>query len=239
MLRPRLELGLGGFDKTRITDHVNRCRGHDFRGMNQTFMRGCRLSLSRDLPRMARGSDRVGGNTRLCCWNHPAHIPDIGRSDHCFPSMAKRDDEIAKSLAGLRFYSATSVVTGDVVFAQRRLYSGSEVAVGVIEGDRAEPLQIGLHGFVERRVGQQIGDGAEDPELDLRFGHHRRPSQVGETITLTDSVDGGVGIAFRKGDEELRTRVNEALAEIMEDGTYDKMAAAYFDFDITPPHARD
>jgi lysine-arginine-ornithine-binding protein len=64
-------------------------------------------------------------------------------------------------------------------------------------------------------------------------------AQVGETITLTDSVDGGVGIAFRKGDEELRTRVNEALAEIMEDGTYDKMAAAYFDFDITPPHARD
>ncbi|MDM7458671.1 MAG: transporter substrate-binding domain-containing protein [Paracoccus sp. (in: a-proteobacteria)] len=64
-------------------------------------------------------------------------------------------------------------------------------------------------------------------------------AQVGETITLTDSVDGGVGIAMRKGDDALRTRVNEALAEIMADGTYATMAEAYFDFDITPPHARN
>jgi lysine-arginine-ornithine-binding protein len=64
-------------------------------------------------------------------------------------------------------------------------------------------------------------------------------AQVGETITLTDSVDGGVGIALRKGDDELRNRINAALAEIMEDGTYNELAAAYFDFDITPPHARN
>lgn len=63
--------------------------------------------------------------------------------------------------------------------------------------------------------------------------------QVGETITLTDSVDGGVGIAMRKGDEALRLRVNEALAQIMADGSYATMAEAYFDFDITPPHARN
>lgn len=64
-------------------------------------------------------------------------------------------------------------------------------------------------------------------------------AQVGETITLTDSVDGGVGIAMRKGDEELRGRVNEALAAIMADGRYAEMAGQYFDFDITPPHARN
>jgi lysine-arginine-ornithine-binding protein len=63
-------------------------------------------------------------------------------------------------------------------------------------------------------------------------------AQVGEPITLTDGVDGGVGIAMRKGDDALRTRVNEALAEIMADGTYAEMAAVYFDFDITPPGAR-
>lgn len=63
--------------------------------------------------------------------------------------------------------------------------------------------------------------------------------QVADTITLTDSVDGGVGIAMRKGDDALRSRVNEALAGIIEDGSYATMAAAYFDFDITPPHARN
>ncbi|WP_019954380.1 transporter substrate-binding domain-containing protein [Yoonia vestfoldensis] len=63
-------------------------------------------------------------------------------------------------------------------------------------------------------------------------------AQVGEPITLTDGVDGGVGIAMRKGDNALRTRVNEALAAIMADGTYDEMASAYFDFDIMPVGAR-
>lgn len=63
-------------------------------------------------------------------------------------------------------------------------------------------------------------------------------AQIGETITLTDGVDGGVGIAMRKGDDALRTRVNDALAAIMADGTYDEMASAYFDFDIMPIGAR-
>ncbi len=63
-------------------------------------------------------------------------------------------------------------------------------------------------------------------------------AQIGETITLTDGVDGGVGIALRKGDDALRTRVNDALAAIMADGTYDEMASAYFDFDIMPIGAR-
>ncbi|TBN38641.1 hypothetical protein EYE42_12150 [Paracoccus subflavus] len=141
MSRPRLELGFGGFDKTRIPDHLDRCRGYHFRSMNQTFVRGSRLSLRRGLPRMSRGSDHMGGDTRLCRWKHPTHIPDIGRSDHCLPSLAKRDDEIAKRLASLWFDPATSVVSRDVVFAQLRLYLGSEVTVGVIEGELSDMLR--------------------------------------------------------------------------------------------------
>ncbi len=56
---------------------------------------------------------------------------------------------------------------------------------------------------------------------------------------LTDGTDGGVGIAIRKNEEELKTKINEALAAIMADGTYDKLASAYFDFDVTPAGARD
>jgi len=58
--------------------------------------------------------------------------------------------------------------------------------------------------------------------------------QVGEPMFLTDGTDGGVGIAIRKNEEELKTQVNEALAAIMADGTYDALAAKYFDFDVTP-----
>ena len=63
--------------------------------------------------------------------------------------------------------------------------------------------------------------------------------QVGEPMFLTAGTDGGVGIALRKNEEDLRTRINDALAAIMADGTYDALAAAYFDFDVTPAGARD
>lgn len=84
-----------------------------------------------------------------------------------------------------------------------------------------------------------FGSSVVSAEAFLNQSEGEGFAQVGETITLTDSVDGGVGIAFRKGDGALRTRVNEALAAIMEDGTYEEMATAYFDFDVTPPNARD
>jgi putative lysine/arginine/ornithine/histidine/octopine transport system substrate-binding protein len=43
--------------------------------------------------------------------------------------------------------------------------------------------------------------------------------------------DDHFGIAVRKGDP-LRERLNKALAEMIEDGTYDKIAANYFPFSV-------
>ncbi|WP_230531818.1 transporter substrate-binding domain-containing protein [Microvirga roseola] len=40
------------------------------------------------------------------------------------------------------------------------------------------------------------------------------------------------GIGLRKEDEELRVRLNRALAQIKADGTYDRIRAKYFPFDI-------
>lgn len=42
----------------------------------------------------------------------------------------------------------------------------------------------------------------------------------------------GAGIAVRKGDPELRDAFNKAIDAIRADGTYDKIRAAHFDFDI-------
>jgi ABC-type amino acid transport substrate-binding protein len=63
-------------------------------------------------------------------------------------------------------------------------------------------------------------------------------AQVGEAIFLTEGADGGVGIALRKGEEELKAKVNSALAEIMADGSYKTMADKYFEFDIMPQSAK-
>ena len=51
---------------------------------------------------------------------------------------------------------------------------------------------------------------------------------VGETIDIGDKI----GIAVRKGDHELRERLNRALAEILADGTYQRINARYFPFSI-------
>lgn len=42
----------------------------------------------------------------------------------------------------------------------------------------------------------------------------------------------GAGIGIRKADVELKNSINKALAEMHADGTYDKIAKQYFDFDI-------
>ncbi len=44
-----------------------------------------------------------------------------------------------------------------------------------------------------------------------------------------------LAVAFRQGDDELREAVNEALAEIIADGTYEEISYRYFGEDISQP----
>jgi hypothetical protein len=53
---------------------------------------------------------------------------------------------------------------------------------------------------------------------------------IGDTFRI--GTGGGVGIAVRKTDGDLKARINEALKTIRANGTYKAMAAKYFDFDI-------
>lgn len=42
----------------------------------------------------------------------------------------------------------------------------------------------------------------------------------------------GAGIAVRKGEDDLRSKLNDAIAAIRANGTYDEIRKKYFDFDI-------
>ena len=57
-------------------------------------------------------------------------------------------------------------------------------------------------------------------------------AQVGPTVRLGGG-GGGVGVAFRKGDDALRLKVNDALKSIKADGSYKRLADKYFDFDVS------
>lgn len=68
-------------------------------------------------------------------------------------------------------------------------------------------------------------------------GFLSKPSGQGYEFTGPALVEAkwfgeGVGIAVRKQDEDLREQFNKAIAAIRADGTYQKIQAKYFDFDI-------
>ena len=79
------------------------------------------------------------------------------------------------------------------------------------------------------------------PSIQPRF--HRLPPPPGHALLLAPlsavcsrlvrSVLGqGVGIGLRKGDTELKDKLNAAIKAIRENGTYAKFNAKYFDFDV-------
>ena len=55
---------------------------------------------------------------------------------------------------------------------------------------------------------------------------------VGPDFTDPRWFGDGVGIAVRKKDSDLRDALNKAIAQIRSDGTYQKINAKFFDFDV-------
>jgi polar amino acid transport system substrate-binding protein len=55
---------------------------------------------------------------------------------------------------------------------------------------------------------------------------------VGPDLTDQTYFGEGSGMAVRLGEDQLRSRLNEALAKIKEEGTYDAINAKYFPFSI-------
>lgn len=55
---------------------------------------------------------------------------------------------------------------------------------------------------------------------------------VGPSYTDEEYLGEGIGIGVRKEDDELRKMLNKAIKQIREDGTYQKINAKYFDFDV-------
>ncbi|CBV42246.1 transporter substrate-binding domain-containing protein [Halomonas elongata] len=90
--------------------------------------------------------------------------------------------------------------------------ANQDLFAGRLDATLADRLII--EQFLESKEGQlcceMTGDVAHDPQ------------------TLGD----GIGFGVRQDDDALRERLNEAIAEVRANGTYDEITARYFDFDI-------
>lgn len=76
-----------------------------------------------------------------------------------------------------------------------------------------------------------FGSSVVSGEAFLKKPEGKGYAQVGAPIRLGGG--GGVGIAVRKDDAELKNKINAALKAIKANGTYKKLQSKYFDFDIS------
>jgi polar amino acid transport system substrate-binding protein len=90
--------------------------------------------------------------------------------------------------------------------------ANNDLAAGRVDAVQADSLA--LEAFLASDVGQNCCDNkgavAQDEEI----------------------LGPGVGVGLRKGDTELKERINAAIAAIRADGTYDEFSRRYFDFDV-------
>ena len=91
--------------------------------------------------------------------------------------------------------------------------------------------------LVSGRVDLVMADSVALLEGFLKTDEGQDFEFVGPNYSVPEYHGEGAGIAIRKGEEDLRLAFNEAIDKIREDGTYQAIAAKYFDFDVYGPEA--
>lgn len=80
-------------------------------------------------------------------------------------------------------------------------------------------------------------DGVVDDAVVLQESFLKKPAGQGYVLAKPEIYDEaifghGTGIGMRKEDVALRQKLNKAIAEIHKNGTYDKLAKKYFNFNV-------
>lgn len=97
------------------------------------------------------------------------------------------------------------------------------------------PYQNQLQVFSDLAAGRL--DAALQDEVTGSYAFLKQPQGkgfafAGEVLSDKDYFDVGVGLGFRKNDDQLREAFNQALKAIIADGTYKKINDKYFDFNV-------
>ncbi len=86
--------------------------------------------------------------------------------------------------------------------------------------------------FIAGRVDLLVADSVVLLEGLLNTDDGKNAEFVGPDYTDSKWFGDGIGIAVRKGDDELLDMLNKAIDQIRADGTYQKINAKYFKFDV-------
>lgn len=141
---------------------------------------------------------------------------------HVVPKGSDITEFTSESLAGKVIGAQSSTTQADYAEAT---YADSDV--------RLYPTQDEVNlDMTSGRIDLQVGDMLPMLDWTTKSDDGGCCELAGEPITDPAFVGEGVGIAIRQEDDELREKLNGALAEIREDGTYQTINDKYFDIDV-------
>ncbi|HEY5718362.1 MAG TPA: transporter substrate-binding domain-containing protein, partial [Motiliproteus sp.] len=138
------------------------------------------------------------------------------------PKDSTITDFSPQALAGKTIGAQGSTTQGDYLSA---LYPDSDV--------RLYPTQDAVNlDLVTGRLDAQVGDMIPMLDWTQKSEDGACCKIAGEPITEAKFVGEGVGMAVRQEDQQLREQLNHALAEIIADGTYQRINDKYFTVNI-------
>jgi len=82
------------------------------------------------------------------------------------------------------------------------------------------------------RIDASLQDEVQATYAFLKTDQGKGYEFAGPIIVDTKVLGNGTAIGVRKEDQDLKRSINKAIAEMLADGTYQKIASKYFDFDI-------
>ena len=75
-------------------------------------------------------------------------------------------------------------------------------------------------------------DAALQDEVQADLGFLKTPRGAGFQFAGAEIPTGAAAIGLRKEDTDLKAKIDKAIADMLKDGTYKKIEAKYFDFDV-------
>jgi len=190
-----------------------------------------------------------------CTWvsqSWDALIPSLlaRKSDVIMASMRITDDRKKKVLFTNKYYQTparfVAAKNADFTIDQAGM---KDKVIGVQQGtihDRYVTDKFGAVAEIKRYTGQdEVYIDMQNGRLDATFGNADQLSLAfldkaegksfefkGQAVTDKAYIGEGTALALRKQDQDLAEKFNQAIVEIRQNGTYDKIAAKYFTFDI-------
>lgn len=170
--------------------------------------------------------------------------------DVIISSMSITEERLQQVDFSNKYYNTPSriVVKADTPFTDLASLKGKRI--GVLKGSTQEryamgelrpagvnvvPYEAQDQVYLDIRSGRL--DGTVADSVEVTGGFLSKPEGegygfVGPVLNDVQYFGNGVGVAMRKGQDELRAQINTAIDAIRSNGTYESISRKYFDFDV-------